>query len=103
MSLACADLAVLDLSRSMAGALATMILAEHGADVIRVEQPGGAGWAETAGFPTWNRRKRCAQLDLKRAEDRARFRELAATADVVVEDFRPGVLDRLGLGYSALS
>ena len=107
---------VLDLSRMLSGPYCTMMLADHGAEVIKIEdrtgdtsrQNGpfrdddpGHDWAGY--FVSLNRSKKSVQLDLKSAAGKDAFRALAATADVVVENFRPGVMDRLGLSYEALS
>lgn len=77
-----------------------MLLADQGADVIRVDPPGGPQWATPANT-TWNRGKRSIVLDLKAAADLEAARLLVANADVVIENFRPGVMDRLGLGFAA--
>ena len=76
---------VLDLSRGIAGPMATMLLADHGADVVRIEPPGGDPFRSQLGYRAWNRGKRSAVLDLKAPEDLATFRKLAARADVLVE------------------
>jgi crotonobetainyl-CoA:carnitine CoA-transferase CaiB-like acyl-CoA transferase len=100
---------VADLSRVLAGPLCTMTLGDLGADVIKVERPDGGDDTRTWG-PPWveegatyylglNRNKRSVALDLKDPGDLALARELCARADVVVESFRPGTVDRLGLGY----
>ena len=88
---------VVDFGQYIAGPLAGMLLADQGADVIKVDPPGGPRW-ETAGNATWNRGKRSIVLDLKWADGQAAARGLVESADVVVENFRPGVMDRLGLG-----
>ncbi len=88
---------VVDFGQWLAGPLAAMLLADHGADVVRVDPPGGPRW-RTPANATWNRGKRHVVLDLARARDRAAARGLIAEADVVVENFRPGVMARLGLG-----
>lgn len=101
---------VLDFTQLLQGPLATQILGDLGADVIKVEKPGGEwmrAWgilaSETDGemdsFLAFNRNKRSIAVDLKAREITARLLELAKDADVVVENFRPGVMDRLGLGY----
>ena len=105
-------LRVLDLSLFLPGPMLTLMMADHGADVIKVE-PAGEGEPsrhlgyETGGMSVWfrntHRGKRAIQLNLKDAGDHALFMRLAAEADVVVEAFRPGVVDRLGVGYAALS
>jgi crotonobetainyl-CoA:carnitine CoA-transferase CaiB-like acyl-CoA transferase len=94
---------ILDLTRLLPGAVATQWLAEFGADVIKIEQPSIGDYAREsylALFEQTNRGKKSVEIDLKR--DREAFLRLAATADVVMEGFRPGVMDRLGLGYDAL-
>ena len=103
---------VLDLTQLLPGPYATMMLADMGADVIKVERPGsGEAGRQTAPFVDGvstrhlilNRNKRSIELDLKSEAGRAAFLRLAATADVVVEGFRPDVMKRLGLGYEELS
>ena len=74
-----------------------MLLADQGADVVRVDPPGGPVW-DTAANATWNRGKRSIALDVKSEGDRAVARRLVEGADVVIENFRPGVMERLGLG-----
>lgn len=106
-------LTVLDFTRALAGPFATMTLADLGADVIKVEQPGTGddtrSWGppfingESAYFMSVNRSKRSIELDLKTAADRDLARDIAAGADILVENFRPGVLARLGLGYDVLA
>lgn len=101
---------VLDFTRVLAGPYATALLADLGADVIKVEGPQGDEYrhvgpfrdGESALFQTVNRGKRSVVLDLKDPRDVAVARDLAAAADVVVENFRPGVMARLGLGSEAL-
>ncbi|WP_306318955.1 MULTISPECIES: enoyl-CoA hydratase [unclassified Streptomyces] len=104
---------VLDLTQVMAGPYCTMLLADLGADVIKVEQPNGGDQtrtsmgtprpgSDTPAFHALNRNKRSVTLDLRTDSDRAEFLRLAAEADVVVENFRPGVADRLGVGYEAV-
>jgi len=108
------DLLVLDFSRVLAGPLATMVLADHGATVVKVERPGAGddtrAWGpphDAAGTATYflsvNRNKRSLALDLRDPADLALARELAARADVVVENFRPGVMARLGLDHATLA
>lgn len=107
-----AGLKVLDFTTLLPGPLASLLLAEAGADVIKIERPGAGEemrayaprWAgESVNFALLNRGKRALALDLKQPDDCERARALAAGADVVIEQFRPGVMDRLGLGYGALS
>ena len=93
---------ILDLSQGIAGPLGVLFLAEHGADVIKVEPPGGDPFRSYEGYRVWNRSRRSVVVDLRRDEGRAQFGGLVASADVVVESFRPGVSGRLGLGYEAL-
>lgn len=98
-------LRVLDLSRLLPGPFCTLQLAQLGADVLKIEHPGGGDEARElapALFELVNRGKRSAALDLRQADDRARFLELARDADVVVESFRAGVMDRLGCGAAVL-
>ena len=97
-------LRILDLTRVLSGPFCTMILGDLGADVIKVEPPeGDSVRTQGAGrdgmswyFASFNRNKRSLVLDLKSAEGKAAFEKLVAGADAVVENFRPGVLDRLG-------
>ncbi len=105
-------LRVLDLTRLLPGPLATQHLADHGAEVLKIEDMGAGDYARTMGpmlgDTSWfyrivNRNKKSLRLDLKRDEGRALFLKLVATADVVVEGFRPGVLARLGLDYERLA
>jgi crotonobetainyl-CoA:carnitine CoA-transferase CaiB-like acyl-CoA transferase len=99
---ALAGISVVDLSDTLAGAQATQLLADFGADVVLVEPPGGATLRRQPAWPAWGRGKRSAILDLKTPDDIAVARRLAADADVVVETWRPGVAERLGLGYAEL-
>src|SRR5688500_5178379 len=101
MSGALEGVKVLDFGQYIAGPMAAMLLADHGADVIRIDPPGGPRW-DTPGNATWNRNKRSIILDLKSAEGLAEARKLAAAADVLIENFRPGVMDRLSLGPDTL-
>ena len=92
-----AGVRVIDFGQYIAGPLTAMLLADQGADVIRVDPPQGPRWATPANA-TWNRGKRSIALDLRREDDRAIAQRLIASADVVIENFRPGVMGRLGLG-----
>ena len=92
---------VIDFGQYIAGPLAGMLLADQGADVIRVEPPGGPRF-DTPANATWNRGKRSIVLDLKQDADLETARTLVASADVVIENFRPGVMRRLGLDAEAL-
>jgi crotonobetainyl-CoA:carnitine CoA-transferase CaiB-like acyl-CoA transferase len=96
-------LEVLDLSWGISGPMTTMLLADHGARVTRIEPPDGDPWSGLSGYQVWQRGKRSAVLDLKAGSDRRRFLALAARADVVVESFAPGVTARLGIDYDTLS
>jgi crotonobetainyl-CoA:carnitine CoA-transferase CaiB-like acyl-CoA transferase len=93
---------VIDFGQYVAGPMAAMLLADQGAGVIRVEPPGGPRF-DTPANATWNRGKRAIVLDLKTPDDLAAARRLIASADVVIENFRPGVMDRLGLGPVAMT
>src|SRR5438874_8935110 len=99
---ACDGLRVLDFSRGMAGAIATMFLADNGAEVIKVEAPAGDPDRARPAFLQWARGKQSVVLDLKTSEGGAAARALARDADVALESFRPGVAERLGVGYAAL-
>jgi crotonobetainyl-CoA:carnitine CoA-transferase CaiB-like acyl-CoA transferase len=102
---------VLDFTQMMLGPFATQVLADLGADVIKVERPQVGEWerglefagrligTDSAAFVAMNRNKRSVALDLKGKGARDALLRLAATCDVVVENFRPGVMERLGLGY----
>jgi crotonobetainyl-CoA:carnitine CoA-transferase CaiB-like acyl-CoA transferase len=105
---------VLDLSRMLAGPYGSMLLADMGAEVVKVEEPDGGdpmrvmgppflAGGESAYFLSINRNKRSIALDLTRSAGREVFLDLAARADVVWENFRPGVMERLGLSYAALA
>jgi crotonobetainyl-CoA:carnitine CoA-transferase CaiB-like acyl-CoA transferase len=102
MTAALAGLRVLDLGWGLAGALTTLVLADYGAEVIRIEPPGGDPLRSHPAFPLWLRGKQSVVVDLRREEGRATVRRLAARADILVETFRPGVTDRLGLAYEEL-
>ena len=93
---------VIDFGQYIAGPMAAMLLGDQGADVIRIDPPGGPRW-DTPANATWNRNKRSIVLDLKKDADRDTARQLIAGADVVIENFRPGVMDRLGLGPAAMT
>ena len=105
---------IADFSQLYQGPLATMILADLGADVVKIEGPRGdfmRSWSlgdgylagESLSFLAVNRNKRSACLDLKTPGGALAARRIVASADVVIENFRPGVMDRLGLGYDALA
>jgi crotonobetainyl-CoA:carnitine CoA-transferase CaiB-like acyl-CoA transferase len=94
---------ILDLTRGMAGPAGVLLLAEHGADVVKIEPPGGGAYRDDPGSRVWDRSRRSVALDLKSADGKAQFLELVSTADVLVESFSPGVMARLGLDYDALA
>ena len=94
---------VLDFTSGRAGGVATMVLSDFGAEVIKVEPPGGEKFRDVPGSIQWNRGKKSVVLDLKTPENRRTARRLAQRADVVVENFRPGVAERLGVDYHTLS
>ena len=93
---------VVDLSWGIAGPLGVMLLAEHGADVVKVEPPGGDPFRAYDGARVWNRSRRSLSVDLKNDEGRDVMRRLLEGADVIVESFRPGVMERLGFGYASV-
>jgi crotonobetainyl-CoA:carnitine CoA-transferase CaiB-like acyl-CoA transferase len=102
---------VLDLSIALTGPYAAALLADQGADVIKIERPGIGDIARWVGvavngmsafYLACNRGKRCIALDLSTAEGQEIAVQLAADADVILQNFRPGVIDRLGLGYDAI-
>ena len=105
------DVMVLDFTTLLPGPMATLLLAEAGAEVLKIERPGGEDmrhyaphWGrDSASFALLNRGKKSIALDLKDAADRARLAPLLARADILVEQFRPGVMARLGLGYDSLA
>ena len=112
MPMSLEHLKVLDLTTHLSGPYCAMVLADHGADVVKIERPGGGDdmrgtppfvGGESAPFMLWNRNKRSVALNLKSAADLATFRSMAAIADVVIENFKPGTAERLGIGYDALA
>src|SRR4051794_29072660 len=107
-----AGITVLDFSTLLPGPMATLLLAEAGAEVLKLERPGRGDemrtydfklGASSVNFALLNRGKRSIAIDLKAADAVSRLEPLIRRADVLVEQFRPGVMDRLGLGYDALS
>lgn len=111
MTMALDNIVVLDLTRVLAGPYCTMILADLGAEVIKIERPDAGD--DSRSFPPFkngesgyymslNRNKKGITMDLKSHGDREAFIELVKQADVVVENFRPGTMERLGLGYETL-
>ena len=113
---ALADVTILDFSHLLQGPFATQLLADMGAKVIKVERPGQGdlfrtmtfnnrwvGGTESPNFLAWNRNKRSLAVDLKSPHAKTILHQIAAKADVVVQNFRPGVLAKLGFGYADLS
>ena len=107
-----AGIRVLDLTRLLPGPVATLHLADLGAEVIKIEDPQVGDYARTLGtgqgadsayFRMINRNKQGLRLDLKQPEGVAVFKRLASAADVIVESFRPGVMDKLGVGYAVIA
>lgn len=103
-------LRILDLTRLLPGPLGTMLMADMGAEVIKIEDPTAPDYVrafppyvngESANYMAYNRSKRSVLLDYQTPDGRDRFLDLVKKADVVVEQFRPGHLDRLGIGYAA--
>jgi len=94
---------VLELGSGMAGALAGMVLAENGAEVVRIEPPGGDPERDRPGAVVWHRGKKSVVLDLRDPHDHARFVALAAGADGLIAMLRPGAAARLGADYDALA
>lgn len=115
MTLALGGVRVVDLTQVMAGPFCTMLLADLGADVIKVEPPGGdlsrsmggrrlhMKGKDHAPFLALNRNKRSIVLDLKQPSEHEQLLALVADADVLVESFRPGVVERLGIGFQAVA
>lgn len=104
-----AGVRVIDLTSVVSGPVCAALLADQGADVVKIEPPDGdimrrtgADGQFTAMFVACNRGKRSLALDLKRPEGQGVIRRLAAVSDVLVQNFRPGAMDRLGLGFEAL-
>ncbi|MDP7174548.1 MAG: CoA transferase, partial [Alphaproteobacteria bacterium] len=113
---ALAGLRVVDLTQMLAGPYCAMLLADQGADVVKIEPPegdvtrrlgpflpGDEAKAYSGYYQSINRNKRGIVLDLKQAEGKAVLRRLAAAADVVIENYRVGVMERLGLSYEQLA
>jgi crotonobetainyl-CoA:carnitine CoA-transferase CaiB-like acyl-CoA transferase len=93
---------VVDLTSYIAGSYAATMLADMGADVLKIESPSGDSFRELPGFHAWNRGKRSVCVDLKAPDGVAIVERLARGADVVMENMRPGVAERLGVGEAAL-
>ena len=114
--LALENLTVLDLTRVLAGPFCTMMLADMGAKVVKIEMPGCGddtrnyppfrsnvnGEQESLYFANINRNKQSVTLNLKTPEGKELFKTMVKSADIVVENYRPGVMDKLGLGYDVL-
>lgn len=109
---ALAGIRIIDFSHVFQGPVGTQLLGDFGADVIKVERPGSGDWSRSWGpfvrevslpFVSLNRSKRSVTLNLKSDAGKRVLRELIQTADVLVHNFRPGVMERLGLGYDELS
>jgi crotonobetainyl-CoA:carnitine CoA-transferase CaiB-like acyl-CoA transferase len=107
-SLPLQDLRVLELGHIVAGPTASLILADLGADVIKIEHPDGGDQARRmpgagSGYYFFNRNKRSLAIDLKSAQGKAVFMTLVRSADICVDNYAPGAIDRLGLGFAVLS
>lgn len=102
MATALEGLRVLELGSGAAAGIAGMVLAENGAEVVKVEPPGGDPCRGQPGFAIWHRGKKSAVLDLSEPGDRERFCEMARVADGVIEAFRPATAERLGVDYETL-
>ena len=103
---------VLDLTSHLSGPYCAMILADHGADVVKIESPNGGDQlrktppfqdGESAPFMLWNRNKRSMVMDLKNAEDHKTVLKMIEVADVLIENFKPGTAKRLGIDYETIS
>lgn len=102
MAAALEGIRVIDFGQWIAGPLTAMLLADQGAEVIHIDPPGGPRWRSPANA-TLQRGKQCMVLDVKTAADREYARRLIDSADVVIENFRSGVMDRLGLGWETFT
>ncbi|MGD9559345.1 MAG: CaiB/BaiF CoA transferase family protein [Oscillospiraceae bacterium] len=109
---ALSDITIIDLSRVLAGPVATTFAADMGANVIKIENPDGGDdtrvWPpmdnnESHYFATYNRNKRSVTMNLKEPKAREMLKEMVKKADVLVENFRPGVMEKMGLGYEELA
>jgi crotonobetainyl-CoA:carnitine CoA-transferase CaiB-like acyl-CoA transferase len=103
MSGPCSGLVVLDFSWGMPGGLATAVLGDFGAEVIKIEPPDGDPFRTHPAWLAWNRGKKSAVLNLKTSAGRLQAHRLAAHADIVLESFRPGVAQRLGIDFATLA
>ncbi|MGA9048988.1 MAG: CoA transferase [Dehalococcoidia bacterium] len=99
---ALAGIKILDFGQYIAGPFAAQLLAEQGADVIKVERPGGDPYRHVDGFMVWNRSKKAINLDLKKPEGLKIALDLAKQSDIIIENFKPGMMDKLGVGYEAV-
>ena len=97
------DITVLDFTQGMAGSVATMVMSDFGARVIKIEPPGGDPYRTTPAAPVWHRGKKSVILDLDQEKDRGHAHRLAKSADVVVESFVPGDAKASGVDYDTLS
>ena len=106
------NLKVLDLTSHLSGPYCAMILADHGADVVKIENPNDGDQlrktppfqgGESAPFMLWNRNKRSVTLDLKDTKDHQLLLKMAETADIMIENFKPGTASRLGIDYESVS
>ena len=93
---------ILDFGQYIAGPFAAQLLAEQGAEVIKIERPGGDPYRHVDGFMVWNRSKKAITLDLKKPEGLKIALDLAKQSDVIIENFKPGMMDKLGVGYDAV-
>ncbi|MGD0354109.1 MAG: CoA transferase [Dehalococcoidia bacterium] len=93
---------ILDFGQYIAGPFAAQLLAEQGADVIKVERPGGDPYRHVDGFMVWNRSKKAITLDLKKPGGLKIALDLARQSDVIIENFKPGMMDKLGAGYETV-
>jgi crotonobetainyl-CoA:carnitine CoA-transferase CaiB-like acyl-CoA transferase len=97
-----AGLRVADLSWGIAGPMAAMLMGDHGADVIKIEPPGGDPFRNLLGYKVWQRNKRSVVLDLRSEAGLAALHDILAGCDVLIESFQPGTLERLSLAPAAL-
>src|SRR5438874_1121486 len=96
-------LRVVELSTSVTGAQIGQFLSDFGAEVVLVEPPGGSRLRSQPAFPLWARGKKSVELDVKREQDRAEVDGLLASADVLVETFRPATREMLGLDHASVA
>src|SRR5712692_9985390 len=105
-----AGIKVIDLTRYLAGPFATQLLADYGAEVIKIEPPvggrrhlGGDNDKDDYYFLSANRSKKSVTIDLKRDEGRSVLHKLADSADVLIDNFRPGIIEAMGFGHESLA